>query len=527
MNARIVPPVTTTVLVAGCVLVIAVHVVDDSFVQPQPGMSARDHLVSGLVPLAVLGLAAVAYASAGGCRRAAIAVTLGVLGIVAGAEAAYYTLDSGPSGDDYTGLLAIVSGVVLVLLGAVTSWTTRRRDGSRRRAYARRSAIGIVGGLLGFFIVLPLGISYVSTHIGRLPAAHVNLGASAERVSFRTSDGVTIAASYVPSRNGAAVIAIPGRSGPAAHARMLVRHGYGVLLFDLRGDGESGGDPNGFGWDSDKDVTAAITYLKRRPDVDPHRIGGLGLSVGGELLLQAAADNDDLRAVVSEGAGSRSIGEELERSGSEKWLVSFPIAAMISAGTAVFSSSLPPPHLKDLVGRIAPRSVFLIYTTHGVDTEDLNPQYYAAAGEPKMIWLIPEAGHTGGLTERPREYERRVITFFDGALLDPTVGLASGNYRAHYAAARMRPHASAARLKVEGIHHDGIVFTRRRRSGRGDRPFGRDREAGRRVVDGARGRRGGPPGRQALPRTRGRRRTRAPAGRGTRRDHRPAPPPGP
>ena len=38
--------------------VIALHVVDDSFLQPQPGTSAADHLVSGLVPLAVIGGAA-------------------------------------------------------------------------------------------------------------------------------------------------------------------------------------------------------------------------------------------------------------------------------------------------------------------------------------------------------------------------------------------------------------------------------------------------------------------------------------
>jgi len=224
-------------------------------------------------------------------------------------------------------------------------------------------------------------------------------------------------ASYIPSRNGAAVIAFPGRAGPQAHARMLARHGYGVLLFDLRGDGESQGDPNGFGWDSENDVMAAVAYLNQRPDVDPRRIGGLGLSVGGELLLQTAAHSHDLRAVVSEGAGSRSIGEDLERPGADNWLVSFPIAAMISAGSALFSNTPPPPHLKDLVGRIAPRSVFLIYTTHGVDTEDLNPQYYEAAGEPKAIWKIPEAGHTGGLTARPQEYEQRVIAFFDRALL--------------------------------------------------------------------------------------------------------------
>jgi dienelactone hydrolase len=201
---------------------------------------------------------------------------------------------------------------------------------------------------------------------------------------------------------------------------MLARHGYGVLLFDLRGDGESRGDPNGLGWDSEKDVLAAIAYVDRRPDVDSRKIGGLGLSVGGELLLETAAHDHDLRAVVSEGAGSRSIAEELERPGADKWLVSYPVSAMISAGTAVFSNTLPPPHLKDLVGEIAPRSVLLIYTTHGVDTEDLNPQYYHAAGEPKTIWKIPEAAHTGGLTSRPGEYERRVVTFYDRALLRET-----------------------------------------------------------------------------------------------------------
>ena len=36
--------------------------------------------------------------------------------------------------------------------------------------------------------------------------------------------------------------------------------------------------------------------------MDPERIGGLGLSVGGELMLQAAAETDAIKAVVSEGA---------------------------------------------------------------------------------------------------------------------------------------------------------------------------------------------------------------------------------
>ena len=92
---------------------------------------------------------------------------------------------------------------------------------------------------------------------------------------------------------------------------MLVRHGYGVLLFDRRGEGASEGDPNMWGWGGERDIHAAVDFLQHRPDVDPDRIGGIGFSVGGELMLQAAAENDGLAAVVSEGAGHRSLKEEM------------------------------------------------------------------------------------------------------------------------------------------------------------------------------------------------------------------------
>ena len=67
--------------------VIAVHVVDDSFVQPQPGTSPADHLVSGLAVLAALALAAWAYPRLRGGRRGALALLFGLFGLVAGAEA--------------------------------------------------------------------------------------------------------------------------------------------------------------------------------------------------------------------------------------------------------------------------------------------------------------------------------------------------------------------------------------------------------------------------------------------------------
>ena len=55
---------------------------------------------------------------------------------------------------------------------------------------------------------------------------------------------------------------------------------------------------------------------------------------------------------------------------------------MITAGLTLFSDSPPPPLMQDIIGRIAPRPVFIIWAPHGVDTEALNPEYFKAAGDP-------------------------------------------------------------------------------------------------------------------------------------------------
>ena len=190
-----------------------------------------------------------------------------------------------------------------------------------------------------------------------------------------------------------------------------------MLLFDRRGEGESDGDPNAFGWDADKDMNAAVAYLQRRPDVDRNRIGGIGLSVGAETLLQTAAESDGLKAVVADGAGSRSLREDLARAGSNKW-GEIPTSLVITAGTMLFSNRAAPPNLMSLVDRISPRPVFFIYGQHDQDNvRELNPGYYAHAGEPKALWQVAGASHTGGIDAHPREYERRVIAFLDAALL--------------------------------------------------------------------------------------------------------------
>jgi hypothetical protein len=396
--------------------VVALHVVDDSFLQPQPGTSAGDHVVSGLVPLAVLGVTGWFYSRARAGWRATIALVAGLFGIVVGIEGAYYSTKDGPSGDDFTGLLALAAGVLLVATGVVTLWRSRRTDGGRSRRYVRRALLGVGGVVVLFFVLFPLYLSYVFTHVARGFVPEPELGAAYEEVAFTTSDGLRLEGWYVPSKNRAAVIAFPGRSGPQRQTRMLAQHGYGVLLFDRRGEGESEGDPNTLGWEGERDVQAAVAFLRGRPDVDPERIGGIGLSVGGEMMIEAAAESDGLHAVVSEGAGIRSLEEALLLEGAGK-LESVQFA-FFTLGTALFSNDAPPPSLEDLVSRIAPTPLFLVYATHGQGGEELNPNYYEAAGEPKEIWEMTTASHTGGIEAEPEEYERRVVGFFDRALLE-------------------------------------------------------------------------------------------------------------
>jgi pimeloyl-ACP methyl ester carboxylesterase len=85
--------------------------------------------------------------------------------------------------------------------------------------------------------------------------------------------------------------------------RMLARHGYGVLAFDLFGNGESSGHSNGLGDNAQPAVDAALDWLAGRPEVDPDRVGALGSSLGGEvpriaprpvLLIASGGDPEEI-----------------------------------------------------------------------------------------------------------------------------------------------------------------------------------------------------------------------------------------
>jgi hypothetical protein len=135
-----------SLFVLGTVLVL-LHVLDDTLLQPPAGTTPADHLVSALSPTVLLAAAVWGFGRVRAGLRAVLALSVGVFGIGIGViEAGYYTVAVGPSGDDFTGLLAIPAGLMLVGLGLWRLWQSRRRKGLWRRL-VRRSMHVVVAAL--------------------------------------------------------------------------------------------------------------------------------------------------------------------------------------------------------------------------------------------------------------------------------------------------------------------------------------------------------------------------------------------
>jgi fermentation-respiration switch protein FrsA (DUF1100 family) len=248
-------------------------------------------------------------------------------------------------------------------------------------------------------------------------------GLEVESVALTTSDGLKLAAWYIPSRNGAAVILQHGygasRLDVIDPAKWLATRGYGVLMADYRASGMSEGDRFSFGKNEVRDIEAAYQYVVGRPDVDAQRVGAWGISMGGVLVLLHAAQNREIRAVLAD-CPFASLQDELE-TGVKKitGLPPFPFASLIQfflERELGFPLSAIAP-IKQ-IRSISPRPVFLL--SAGKDTfvpPDSGQRLYDAAGEPRQLWFDPDLEHCEFWNSRRGEFEKRVAAFFDQYLL--------------------------------------------------------------------------------------------------------------
>jgi pimeloyl-ACP methyl ester carboxylesterase len=278
----------------------------------------------------------------------------------------------------------------------------------------------LLESLLALYVVIPAMGVYEATHPARVAVAGSprDAGLAYEDVVLPAADGVRLRGWYIPSQNGAAIIALHGAGGNRTqlmrHAQALARAGYGVLLFDLRAHGESDGTRFPM-TDDGQDVAPAVAFLQERPEVDRERIGAVGLSLGGEVVLEAAARDPALKALVVDGVSTNRIEDLLPL--PPEFRIMYLAAPMWWLGDrmAAFMSGVPARPLTDLVEDIAPRPILFI-SSGDAPEPFMNRRLAERAGPSAQLWELPDTGHVGGMFAYPEEYGQRMVSFFDAAL---------------------------------------------------------------------------------------------------------------
>jgi pimeloyl-ACP methyl ester carboxylesterase len=208
------------------------------------------------------------------------------------------------------------------------------------------------------------------------------------------------------------------RMGVFDHAEFLVRAGYGVVMMDSRGHGESGGEITTLGWKERDDVRSIITTLESKERV--RSVMALGVSMGAAIALQAAAKDPRIAGVIAEAPFSslREASYDYASFHLNPWLGRIPFRPGVEVGiwelerqTGFKVHDVSPEHA--VAERAFP--VFLI----GDGSDETLPirhvnAVYAAASGPRQIWIVPHAAHATGMGTAPAEYERRCLEFLHG-----------------------------------------------------------------------------------------------------------------
>ena len=354
------------------------------------------------------------HAALAAAGRAALSVVIATLGLAFGVGVGVNHLTR--RGLDGVHLLAVPA--VAAALGLLIVAARHAARGGWRRTVA--TAVGSV--LFVYYVLFPATLGVWATHrvaeepSGLTPAA-VDL--PFDDVTLSTPDGERLVAWYVPSRNGAAVIVRHGasssRESMLEHVDVLARAGFGVLAMDARGHGSSSGESNAFGWFA-HDISVGVDFLVREANIESGRIGVLGLSMGGEEALTAAASDGRIGAVVAEGATTRTTGDFLEiDKGLAMWL-SAPHYWVMYTTADLLSDARPPDRLVDAVAAIAPRPVLVIAAGDVATERTFGARFVDAAPATTQLWVVPNSGHTDGIRTAPEEWRARVLEHFDAAL---------------------------------------------------------------------------------------------------------------
>jgi fermentation-respiration switch protein FrsA (DUF1100 family) len=285
--------------------------------------------------------------------------------------------------------------------------------------------------LIAVIAIVFIGVSgymgYSMTRQERVPLVRSpgDVGIAYEDVVFTDIDGELILKGWflAGNLNERVIIMVHGNGanrddptiGTLDIAAELVNHAYNVLMFDLRGCGESGGDMVSGGYHEKKDILGAVEYVRKRGF---HNIGVIGFSLGAVSSLLAAAETEDIDAVVADSSYA-DLGDIMKPEFSNRThapqIFLQPILFMIKIMFGVDFNAIRP---IDCVPEITPRPVFFIHGEEDdtIPVEHAGRLYQAAENPLNELWIVPGTNHVRAYITHPDEYISRITAFFDAAL---------------------------------------------------------------------------------------------------------------
>jgi alpha-beta hydrolase superfamily lysophospholipase len=283
--------------------------------------------------------------------------------------------------------------------------------------YQKRAAI-IITAILNSYPALSFFFAYLFTapapeNIGIVPK---DFSFPAKDVSFVTDDGILIKGWYVPGETPQqAVILLHGyrqsRLQTLSRAELFRKQGYGALLYDARGCGESGGKRISAGYYETRDLLAAVRFLRQKGVKD---IACVGISQGGATILMAAEQLQGICCVIVESAYS-NIVDAVDNRFRLYLKISGKIGAALLIPFAEFLLELEAEQVSPLenITRLD-CPVFLISGTADRKTlpQDTRRLYHAAR-TPKQLWMIEGAKHEDLYKFAPADYEQEVPGFVE------------------------------------------------------------------------------------------------------------------
>lgn len=246
------------------------------------------------------------------------------------------------------------------------------------------------------------------------------LGMAYEEIQFKTEDGLTLSAWWIPGNRQAdsAILMVHGHNASRHEAMRdadaLHQQGHSLLLIDLRHSGKS--DPSfiSMGYHERKDIHAAVNYLKEERSAQ--QIGIVGYSMGAATAIMAMAENDQIQAGWFDSSFT-DLDSVIQFKGEQEYgIPPNPVLSGVVRSLYEWRGQLntETPTPLNRIGDIAPRPVMIIHGTADQVTPVAHAhELYEAAQAPKALWIIPDGKHTQAW-QADREKAQCLMTAFFG-----------------------------------------------------------------------------------------------------------------